>query len=595
MKKLYILIVALMVTGLSYGQIFINEIDADQTGTDTEEFIELKGTPGASLDGYVVVLFNGSDDLSYNDAFDLDGKTLDANGFFILANTALVTGTDIDMGADNALQNGADAVTIFQADGTDFPNDTPIPATLTNLIDVLVYGTSDDDDPELLTGFGETVQYDENENGAKDTESIQRKSDGTYETKAPTFRQENDTAVCDLTLASNYAICDAFTTGTDTYTANVNFSGGGTETYVVSADSGVVGGDDPSSVVSGTITVTGLSEGTDVIVSVVGGLCDLSSTVISPVCEPGLDLPLYEGFDYTDGANLGDQPNWTNNNSGDEVLVATGSLSYTGLDTSGGNSVTFDSGGMDPIFEITPINAGTVFASFIIKVTDQSAITDTTDGGYFAGISDSNTTYDARVWLMPNPDAASLTYDIGISNPSSPTFTPTTYNIDDEVFIVMSYEVGTGITNLWVNPASTDLGGTAPAVTLTVTDPDPAASISRFLLRQDSTGETPFITFDELRMGTTWEQVTPVEDIGVTQNEINGFSLYPNPVKNGFVTISTDNNLTKDIQIFDVLGKQVLATTITSTSLNIANLKAGVYIIKVVEAGHFATRKLVIE
>ena len=84
MKKLYFLLLTLLITSFSFGQIVINELDADQSGTDTAEFIELKGTPGASLDGYVVVLFNGSDNLSYNNAFDLDGKTFDANGFFIL-------------------------------------------------------------------------------------------------------------------------------------------------------------------------------------------------------------------------------------------------------------------------------------------------------------------------------------------------------------------------------------------------------------------------------------------------------------------------------------------------------------------------------
>ncbi|UAM98232.1 T9SS type A sorting domain-containing protein [Polaribacter litorisediminis] len=186
MKKNYIftLILALL-TSLTYSQIVINEVDADQTGTDTEEFIELLWTPNTSLDGYVVVLFNGSDDQSYA-AYDLDGRTTDANGLFVLATTAIASGTDIDMGADNKVQNGADAVAVYQGDEADFPVDTPI--STTNLIDVLVYGTSDNDDSGLLDGFGVTIQYDENINGNKDTESIQRKSDGTYEVKPPSRR-----------------------------------------------------------------------------------------------------------------------------------------------------------------------------------------------------------------------------------------------------------------------------------------------------------------------------------------------------------------------------------------------------------------------
>ena len=42
-------------------QIVINELDCDTPSTDILEFIELKSdTPNFPLDGYVVVLFNGS-------------------------------------------------------------------------------------------------------------------------------------------------------------------------------------------------------------------------------------------------------------------------------------------------------------------------------------------------------------------------------------------------------------------------------------------------------------------------------------------------------------------------------------------------------
>ena len=44
------------------GSVVINEIDADQSGTDGASFIELYGTPGTSLTGYTLVLYNGSND-----------------------------------------------------------------------------------------------------------------------------------------------------------------------------------------------------------------------------------------------------------------------------------------------------------------------------------------------------------------------------------------------------------------------------------------------------------------------------------------------------------------------------------------------------
>src|SRR6185369_8821 len=112
--------------------VIINEIDADTPGSDTAEFIELYdgGVGNTSLNGLVLVLFNGANDLSYN-AFDLDGKTTDANGYFVIGNAA-VPGVDQVL-SNGFLQNGQDAVALYAANGSDFPNGTAV--TTTNLRD----------------------------------------------------------------------------------------------------------------------------------------------------------------------------------------------------------------------------------------------------------------------------------------------------------------------------------------------------------------------------------------------------------------------------------------------------------------------------
>ncbi|HEX9151091.1 MAG TPA: T9SS type A sorting domain-containing protein [Flavobacterium sp.] len=75
---------------------------------------------------------------------------------------------------------------------------------------------------------------------------------------------------------------------------------------------------------------------------------------------------------------------------------------------------------------------------------------------------------------------------------------------------------------------------------------------------------------------------------------IEGLSLYPNPVSNGKVYISSKNDSDKEIIIFDVLGKKVLQTMISSRELNVSNLTSGVYIIKINENDASATRKLIV-
>ena len=593
MKKIYTLLLTLTITSLSFGQV-INEVDADTPGTDTAEFIEIKHTPNTALDGHVVVLFNGNGDKSYA-AYDLTGKTTDANGLFIIANTALVTGTDIDMGASNKLQNGADAVALFTGTAADFPNDTPL--TNVNLLSGVVYDTGDNDDTELLNIIG-GVQYDERENSLSDTQSIQRKDDGTYEVKNITFRQLNDAATCDFSMSSPSAVCDAITAGVDTYTATVNFTGGGNGTFTVTADSGTVdlSAGDPTTDATGTITVTGVSEGTDVIVNVTdGNICDVDYTIYSADCEPALELPLYEGFDYTVDANLDDQTNWTGFFSGDNVLIGgPGGLTYTGLagGAQTGNHISFDGSGIDNKIEFTGVTSGEVYASFLFKITDQSSITDLTDGGYFAALAEGDSSFDTRVWVHPTTDPVGTTYEISITNASSNAVFAGSYNVGDTVLIVLSYAPGVGTVKGWVNPTS--LGGAEPTPDFSETDATAAANINRFIVRQDSAGETPSILFDELRIGTSFEEVTPTT-LSNADFSSNVFKLYPNPSKSGFVNITSTGLGAIQASVIDILGKQVINAAVSNGRLDVSPLNTGVYIVKLTQGKATTTKKLIIQ
>lgn len=78
-------------------------------------------------------------------------------------------------------------------------------------------------------------------------------------------------------------------------------------------------------------------------------------------------------------------------------------------------------------------------------------------------------------------------------------------------------------------------------------------------------------------------------------NEIAGLKVYPNPVSNGVLHIESNTNTLKSIALFDVLGKQVLATSTENSTINVSNLKGGIYILKITEAGKTAVSKLVIK
>ncbi len=73
-----------------------------------------------------------------------------------------------------------------------------------------------------------------------------------------------------------------------------------------------------------------------------------------------------------------------------------------------------------------------------------------------------------------------------------------------------------------------------------------------------------------------------------------GLNLYPNPVKNGLVTIKTNNNQPLQVAVFDVLGKQVISKTVTNNTLNVSALKSGIYLVQVTENNITSTKKLVV-
>ena len=104
---------------ISSAQVVINEIDVDMSGSDVEEIIELKSdTPNFSLDGYVLVLFNETNSLSYY-SIDLDGYSTDINGIFLSGNTAVSPAPTLVF-PNGKIQNGPDVIALYQANATDF-------------------------------------------------------------------------------------------------------------------------------------------------------------------------------------------------------------------------------------------------------------------------------------------------------------------------------------------------------------------------------------------------------------------------------------------------------------------------------------------
>ena len=408
-------------------------------------------------------------------------------------------------------------------------------------------------------------------------------------------------APCSLSLGAETVACDNITLNADTYNISIPFTGGNSGTYNLSSTAGTIGGDNPTTTADGTILITNISEGTNATLTV-SGTCGFTKLVISPECKPDNTLPYQESFSYAVDSALGNSQRWTTVNTGDTITVKSGSLSYSTLTTSG-NSIGFDGAGSENFTSFTPNNSGTVYYSYLLNVPSMTVATNSF-GGYISGLGASTSDQGATLWTKRVDDTS---YNVGIEVRTAAntatvidntTYTTTTYQTGVTYLVVVAYTfndagVADDTVKLWIDPV---LNAAEPSPLLTdvqATTATDLTAVSKFFFRQDSSTETPALQIDELRIGTTWADVTS-STLGIKTNEIAGLNIYPNPVTNGTLFINTKLNADKNIYIYNVLGKEVFNTTTAGNTVNVSKLSTGVYIVKVIENGSSATRKLVI-
>lgn len=239
-------------------------------------------------------------------------------------------------------------------------------------------------------------------------------------------------------------------------------------------------------------------------------------------------LPHHDPIDYPVGQGLQAQNGWTILNSGDDLLITAGNLTYPGLVGSTGNKVTFDGAGIDAAKLFTQQTSGIVYQSFLLQITALGGLT--TTGGYFAGFTEgTSTSFGGTVWTR----LSGTGYNIGVnvrSTAANTVWTTETFALNTTVLVVVAYELVSGTANdiarLWVNPLP---GSTLPAATISATNSGGTdlLNVNRILVRQAVVAETPFIEMDELRIGTNWSDVTPaggpVPDLTVWPNTLSGF------------------------------------------------------------------------
>lgn len=122
--------------------LLISEVNADNPGEDTSEYVELYHTSGrqALLDGYYLVFYNGNGNVAYK-VKDLKGFSTDSQGFFLVGSSMVRPRPSVIL-PKNTIQNGPDAIAVYFGKGPFYEN---MRVTNEGLVDALVHKSKSSD------------------------------------------------------------------------------------------------------------------------------------------------------------------------------------------------------------------------------------------------------------------------------------------------------------------------------------------------------------------------------------------------------------------------------------------------------------------
>jgi hypothetical protein len=293
-------------------------------------------------------------------------------------------------------------------------------------------------------------------------------------------------------------------------------------------------------------------------------------------------LPIYEGFNYNvpdklvtlnadllTATGLGTWamfPLTTAANAGtDDILVADSPGWSNGLPAPTGVAISFKGSGVDPYLPFSnpntsadkTVTTGSVYASFVFTITDNSATTALSVNQLFAlalpNSTNTSISYCSALMLRTSASgkgasAGSGSFNIGLdktpttSLPLQTVWDPTDYAVGSQIVIVISYNFTTNTANMWINPTIDT--GVEPKPTLTSIAGTDRKYVDRVRVQQSSTAATPTLFMDEIRLAASWSEVLGgpapivVPTPGVEKKQ--AFNSSSNPTVASLVATGTD-------------------------------------------------------
>jgi len=228
----------------------------------------------------------------------------------------------------------------------------------------------------------------------------------------------------------------------------------------------------------------------------------------------GRGQDFYDGFTGT--GDISNNNGWTIHNGTGIIPINSGSLVYTGLQAPVGNRVTIPGNNTTVSADVNaPLTVGVVDAAYysiLINVIDNTQIKANPD--YFMSFGATSgaavTILGARLGIKSVNTGANYRLCIGNTSGGTLTYTDFAQDLDfgTTYLVVVKYDrsVSPTVAYLWVNPTS--LGGSEPTGFVSCNTGTSAFSTFASICIRNSSN-TPKADIDEIRVGTTWAQVTP--------------------------------------------------------------------------------------
>lgn len=548
MKKLYFLLFGLLIGASSYAQttVFINELHYDNSGGDLDEGVEIAGPAGTDLSTYTITAYNGNNGESY-DSLTLSGTIPDeaSSGF----GTVWFAISGLQNGAPDGivLDNNGSLIQFLSYEGS-FDGVGGVADGVTSE-DIGVTETSSTPAGESLQLSGTGDTYEEFSWNAPAAHSRDLINPGQ------TFSMANTPSII-ITTPSNNTEFISGTTSVDVEWTTNNLGGGETVSVTVN-------GNTSNNETSPFNIVTMDGESYDVTVELIdGGVLDsdMISFSIGAITQVATIADLRAG-------NINDNYELTG-----EALITylTGFRNQKNIEDATGAILIDD-------------NSGVIISSYALA-----------DG--ITGLKGRLGEFNNTLQFVPLEDP-------GAPSSTGNTLTPQTVTFADLLSASESYESElVTVTNVTFDNTETNFSN---GLEIEMTQSSDVYNFRTVFNEDYSTGIIPTTPTDVTgiildRSGDYFLMARYASDftfdvLSAEGFDVSKFSIYPNPTNSGRVTISSATSEAITVRGFDILGKEVLSAQVSNNTLDVSDLKAGVYILKITQNNASVTKKLVIK